>query len=173
MRRFAIGLCSAALVFTIAALSRAPYTPPGSSDARLRFSWRMNVKGEETCRPRTQTELDRLPVHMRTPEVCTVDHASYSLVLRIDDLAPDTIHLIRGGVKGDRPIFVLEDRNLAPGHHHVHVKLVRSTAARETILAYLNTRLELIPGRIQLITLDHDGDRLVSRRARASRPQSR
>ena len=169
MRLAVIGFCSGALVLAIAALSQAPYTPPGSSDAMLRFSWRMNVKAEETCRPRTQAELDGLPVHMRTPEVCTVDSASYAIVLRIDALAPDTIHLIRGGLKGDCPLFVLEDRTLSPGEHHVRVKLVRVARSGVKVLASFDTTLEAAPGTIQLITLDHNGDRLVARSPRAHR----
>src|SRR5690606_5782376 len=51
-------------------LARAPYHPPGSDTGLLRLSWRLRGEKVESCRPRTQAELDALPVHMRTPEVC-------------------------------------------------------------------------------------------------------
>jgi len=159
-------LCTALVTIGIAALARAPYAQPDARDARLRFAWRMNLSAGEHCRPRTQAELDQLPVHMRNPTVCTSDAARYALVVKVDSAA-DTIHLVRGGVKGDRPVFVLEDRTIAPGRHHVSVRLVRSSPARDTVLAALDTGLTLRPGWIQLITLDPDGDRLIVRSAGA------
>lgn len=160
-------LCTALATTAIAALARAPYAQPDSREARLRFSWRMNVSAGEHCRPRTQAELDELPMHMRNPTVCTRDDAHYALIVKIDDNAADTIHLVRGGVKGDRPVFVLEDRTIPPGEHHVRVQLVRSSASRDTVLAALDTGLTLRLGWIQLITLDPDGDRLIVRSAGA------
>ncbi|HSJ10414.1 MAG TPA: hypothetical protein VK928_10885, partial [Longimicrobiales bacterium] len=153
-------LASAALTLPVAALSRAPWTPPGADTATLRFSWRMSVKAQENCRARTQEELDALPVHMRTPEVCTRDDAAYVLVTRIDDTTPDTVHLLRGGVKGDRPLFVLEERVLPPGVHRVGVELQRITTEGAESMAALDTELELRPGGIALVTLDA-ADRLV------------
>src|SRR5688572_30286623 len=120
-------LCTALLLLPIAALSRAPWTPPGAHDAVLRFSWRMGVSGERTCRARTQQELDRLPVHMRTPAICTVTAASYLLVTQLDDAVADTTPLLRGGVKGDRPLFVLQERTLQPGERSVSVAILRVT----------------------------------------------
>jgi hypothetical protein len=158
MKRIAALVVSALLVLPIAALSRAPYyTPPGAGDALLRFSWRMSIASREECRPRTQEELDALPVHMRTPEVCTPDRASYVLVTRIDGGRPDTLPLLRGGVKGDRPLFVLEDRRLPPGDHGVYVALLRLRDSSETTLASLDTVLRLDAGMIRLITLDAAG----------------
>ncbi|HSJ09907.1 MAG TPA: hypothetical protein VK928_08325, partial [Longimicrobiales bacterium] len=103
-----------------------------------------------------------LPVHMRTPEVCTKDEATYVLVTRIDGAAPDTVHLLRGGVKGDRPLFVLEERVLPPGVHRVGVELQRITAEGTESMAALDTELALTPGGIVLVTLDA-ADRLVVR----------
>ena len=157
-------LCSAAAALAIAALARAPWIPAGHEQAWLRFSWRMNLVATEACRPRTDAELAELPVHMRTPEVCTSDLADYFLVLRIDTASADTVALVRGGVKGDRPLFVLEERRIRPGTHDVQVELVRAAAAR-TVLASLDTRITVRSGEIVLITLDRDGDRLMVRSA--------
>lgn len=156
-------LCAVVLTFPIAALARAPYTPPGSGDAILRFSWRMSVSAKENCRLRTQAELDALPVHMRTLEVCTRDDASYLLVSRINGMPADTIHLVRGGVKGDRPLFVLKDRMLPPGRHRVRLELERITDAGTEVLAALDSTLALAEGRVQLVTLDAEARRLTAR----------
>ncbi|HUG39323.1 MAG TPA: hypothetical protein VMM12_02505 [Longimicrobiales bacterium] len=159
-----IVVCSGAMVFALAGLSRAPYTPPGADAAILRFSWRMSVTAREDCRPRTAEELAALPAHMRTPEVCTRDRAAYSLVTRIGSAGPDTMQLTRGGVKGDRPVFVLEERTLPDGYHRVRVGLLRVTESSGTeILAALDTVLRLERGRIQLVTLDADARRLTTR----------
>lgn len=161
MRRLLIVLCTAALVLPIAALARLPYDSAGADDARLRFSWRMSIAAKETCRPRTQAELDALPVHMRTPEVCTRDVADYSLITRVDGLRTDTMELVRGGVKGDRPLFVLEERTLPPGEHRIHVVLERRTATGATSsLAALDTTLRLRRGHVALVTLDGEAQRL-------------
>jgi hypothetical protein len=42
---------------------------------------------------------------------------------------------------------------------------VRTSAWREKVMASLDRKLELAPGRIQLITLDNDADRLIVRSA--------
>lgn len=160
-------LCTAATTVMIAGLARAPYyTPPGAGDAMLRFSWRMSVTARENCRPRTPAELDALPVHMRTPEVCTRDSARYALITTIDDAAPDTVHLLRGGVKGDRPLFVLEERTLPPGRHRVRIELLRMSSAGVEILGEIDEVLTLEEGAIRLITLDLAG-RLVLRSSAA------
>jgi hypothetical protein len=171
-------LLSAVAVLGIAGLTRAPYTPPGTDAALLRFSWRLSTASRENCRPRTQEELDALPVHMRTPEVCTRDASTFTLITRIDDAAPDTAHLTRGGAKGDRPLFVLQDRALEPGRHRLRVELRRDTAApgadaaaRSTtggaegseLLATLDTTVDLVRGRVRLVTMDGDGGRLEVR----------
>jgi hypothetical protein len=157
-------VASALLTLSIAALARAPYTPPGASDAILRFSWRMSASAREHCRPRTQQELDALPVHMRTPDVCTRDTDRYILVTRIDDGVADTLDLVRGGAKGDRPIFVLDERRLSPGTHRVGVELLRlDSAGAATVVASLDSVLVLRRGGVQLVTLQDDGRTLAVR----------
>lgn len=163
MRHVAAFAVALAMTVGLAWLARAPFSPPGGEAAVLRLSWRMTVTAKENCRPRTQAELDALPVHMRTPEVCTRDDASYILVSRIDELPPDTSHLIRGGVKGDRPLFVLEDRTLEPGRHRVRIQLERTTAQASELLAAIDSTLMLDAGRVQLISWQEGTDRLRAR----------
>jgi len=153
-------LVTALLTLGTAAAARAPYTPAGHEQAWLRFSWRLTISAKEHCRPRTQDELDALPVHMRTPEVCTPDTATYALLTRIDDQPVETKHLARGGVKGDRPLFVLEERALPPGKHHIRVAVERRDDGDDHLIAELDTTLVLERGRVQLITLSPDGRRL-------------
>lgn len=157
-----IGLFTCAMTLPIAALARIPYTPRGTDDALVRLSWRMNVSARDSCRPRTQAELDALAVHMRTPEVCTPTVATYVLITTIDQGPADTFHLVRRGIKGDRPLFVLQERRLAPGAHDVGVAIERTTSSGTEVLAAFDTVLTLNAGRVQLITLDAQG-RLTAR----------
>lgn len=162
MRKIGVVLCTAAVTFGLAALSRAPWSPPGADEARLRMSWRMDVTVRENCRTRTSDELASLPVHMRTPEVCTPVEASYALVTSLNGAPPDTLALTRGGVKGDRPLFVLQERVLEPGRHAIEMTLERHTASGSEVLAMLDERLTMRKGEVQLVTLDAAG-RLVVR----------
>ena len=153
MKFLAVVLVSTALIAPIAIFARAPYQPPGSAAAILRFSWRMSVPARESCRTLTQQELDALPVHMRTPKICTRIATSYALVIRIDEQPPDTIHLVRGGVKGDRPLFVLEQRTLPEGTHRIRTGLERTVVTGTELLAALDTTVELKRGAVRLITM--------------------
>jgi hypothetical protein len=150
---------SVLLTLPIVALARAPYTPAGAGDAVLRFSWRMTTSVRENCRTRTQEELDALPVHMRAPEECTRDASHYQLVLHVGEQT-ETLPLVKGGAKGDRPLFVLEERRLRPGVYDVSVELQRLADPAET-LARLDTALVLRRGAVQLITRGEDGRLLV------------
>lgn len=161
MRPLAAAVATALLVLPLAALTRLPYTPPGAGDAMLRLSWRSIVSGSERCRDRTPAELDALPVHMRTPQVCTTDPADYMLTVRVGGVS-DTLRLLRGGVKGDRPLFVLEERRLPAGRESVAVGLLRQAPDGVSVLAALDTVLGFEAGRVRLVTLDPDG-RLVVR----------
>jgi hypothetical protein len=163
MRLLWMLLATAALTLPFAALTRAPWTPPGADDAVLRLSWRMSITARGTCRPRTQAELDAQPVHMRTPEVCASDTSTYVVITRLDDSRPDTLQLLRGGMKGDRPLFVLEDRRLTPGRHALGIRLLRVGDDGTEVLTSLDTTLVLESGRIALVTLDAGATRLIMR----------
>lgn len=151
----AVGVLAGIAVLTLplAALSAVPWSVPHSDAAVLRLSWRTNVRGEEQCRDRTPAELEALPVHMRAPRVCQADRANYVIVSAVDGAPDDTVHLIRGGVKGDRPLFVLEERRLAPGRHRLQVKLLRVDGdTAKPLLAPLDTVVQFRAGRVTLVT---------------------
>ena len=147
-------------------LARAPYTPPGSDSASLRLSWRLRSAGTETCRPRTQAELDALPVHMRSPDVCESRQLVYWLIMRIDDTTLDTLRVVPGGLKQDRPAYVLHERTLAPGSHHVRVHFEEQGAAVTSAPLVLDTVVQFQAGVVHLVTLDGGNTRLVLRSGR-------
>lgn len=163
-RLAAVILVSALMTAALGWLARAPYRPPGGDMGLLRLSWRLRGERIETCRPRTPAELDALPVHMRTPEVCEGRLVAYLLVVRLDDAPPDTVRVLPGGARGDRPVFVLHELRLEPGPHRVRVSFEREEdtglAEARSPLA-IDTVLDVTPGAIELITLDAAARRFV------------
>lgn len=151
------------LVATLALgwLARAPYDPPGGEHGVLRLSWRLRGERTETCRTRTAAELEALPAHMRTPEVCEARLLAYHLVQQVGDAVPDTATVVPGGVRGDRPLFVLRETPLPPGAHRVRVSLARTDGAGAPLL--FDEVLAVSAGAVELITLDAEAGRLVHR----------
>lgn len=121
-RRLAGAAVAVAATVAIAWLSRLPVTLAGPDEALLRLSWRMSAIDAEACRKRSPEELERLPVHMRSPVECSGGAASYDLRVRVDgrEALRDTVH--PAGARGDRPISLLRDLPLSPGVHDVQVR---------------------------------------------------
>lgn len=160
--RLAVGF---ALTFIVLAAlgwgSRAPYDVPGNETARLRFSWRMQSAESQVCRDRTQAELDALPAHMRTPQVCESRPLVYSLESRIDDGPEEERHVRAAGARGDRPLVVWQEVPLTPGRHRIRVHFHREGTQTAESLS-LDTMVDAVPGKVVLVTLDDSG-RLVVR----------
>lgn len=170
VRRLVLGLLVTALATAaLGWLARAPWDPPGHDAAVLRLSWRMRSAGTELCRPRTQAELEALPPHMRTAELCERQVLSYRLVLQLDDAAPDTLRVLPGGIRRDRPAFVLHEMRISPAAHRVRVRFEQEggsgSGGGAGLTLAIDTVLHARPGRVELITLDANAARLVHRTA--------
>lgn len=163
-RMAAVILTAVIAAAAIGWLARASYTPGGGEAALLRLSWRLRGEAAETCRPRTEAELIALPQHMRTPEICERRPVAYHLIVQLDGGPVDTSRVVSGGVKGDRPVFILRDSAVAPGAHRVVVRFEQVEGGGETPLRLaIDTVLQAHAGTINLITLDHEARRLVHR----------
>lgn len=155
-------LVSAAATAALGWLARASWRPDGADRAVLRLSWRLRGEREEHCRTRSEAELAALPAHMRAPRVCESRPIVYRLVLQLDDGRPDTVRLEPAGARGDRPVFVLRDTVVAAGVHRVRIELGREDGRGAEPLT-LDRRIESRAGRIDLVTLDPEGRRLLHR----------
>lgn len=114
-----------ALTFAMRALS---LWPVGATvgEARIRLSWSARPERIETCRTLTDAELAELPSHMRMRVRCEGAHARYALSLTIDSSV--VLHdIVRGGgLRNDRPMYLLRELGVVPGTHRVQVALVRA-----------------------------------------------
>lgn len=160
--RVLVTICT--LVF-LGALSRVPFTPAGSNVALLRLSWRTRGEASQQCRDRTAEELQALPVHMRTAQVCTGRVANYRLSVRIDEGAVQTRELHAAGAHADRPIYVLWQDSLEPGRHQIEIEFYSVLHPGKNRLR-LTEEVDVGRGDIALVTYDDERGRLYIRRER-------
>src|SRR5690606_25638008 len=89
-----------------------------------------------------------------------------------DDDVQDSLRVLPGGARGDRPVFVLRDVPLEPGPHRVRLRFEREARPVDTgpvgaggdagaAPLVLDTVLVAAPGSIELITLAADGTAFV------------
>ena len=169
-RRVAGVLAAVLAALALAGLSQAPWRANPDDAALLRLSWRVSGRDVETCRPFTEEELARTPAHMRRgDEVCERRGVSYRLRVAVDG-RPRVDEPVRpAGVRGDRPLAVLQELPLEAGEHRVHVTFapVAVDGAPEGVehLAFEGV-LRLAPREVALLTLDDETNRLTTRRPR-------
>jgi len=109
----------------LAALSAVPYREPGAGDAVLRLSWRVRGIRVQECRTLTPEQLEKLPPHMRRPEVCEGRIAPYRLHVRVDGRVLQDTLVHAAGAREDRPVYVFREFRVAPGVHRVALLFVR------------------------------------------------
>ena len=156
------------LTLVTAGLSRLPVVLSDPGDALVRLSWRMDGVTVEACRERTEEELARLPVHMRTPRTCIGEVAPYEFRVVVDGRLVTADTLRPAGARGDRPLFVHVGVPVAAGRHGARVTFralvpegfVRPPEAPD--LDWSGT-LELASREVALITLVPGATRLELR----------
>jgi hypothetical protein len=156
---------SGVMAVAIAALSRVPYTPGDPDDALVRIAWRYRSEPEAACRPITDEERARLPVHMQSDTICEGRSTPYRLQIALDgEMATDTL-VSAAGARQDRPIYVFHEIPMAAGSHRIEVSFrpdgPDAPAARDG-LSLVRT-VELLPRHVALVTYDQAAGALVLR----------
>lgn len=122
-----VGAWALALGMTVglAALSRGSWRAHPGDTAVVRLTLSARPELIETCRRLSEAELAGRPEHMRQAVECEGSAASYRLQVRRDEaLLADQV-LRGGGLRSDRPIYVLSDYPVPPGSYRLRVALHR------------------------------------------------
>jgi len=167
MARAVGAVVGATLVVAIAGLSRLPVGMDGADHGVVRLSWRLQGVRIETCRQRTEEELEALPAHMRLPEECTGRIAEYELNVSVDGLAAIHDTVLPSGARHDRPLYVLRNVAVEPGPHDVAIRFdallpegFDGAEGQTTAYAWTGV-VDLAEAEIALVTLDEGSHSLI------------
>jgi len=134
------------MLMLVAAGSGPAWRYQGDTEARLRLSWGARPERIEVCRTLSEAELADRPEHMRQRVECEGTTATYALEVQVDGRVIDSRVLRGGGLRHDRPMYLLDDLVIAPGEHHLVVALTRreeepvdQMAARDTAQTVADT----------------------------------
>lgn len=152
---------AAGLVLGTAALSRVGLSGGDPREALLRLSWKMTGEVVEACRQRTPEELERLPVHMRNPDACEGRSSPYRLLVDVDGTRRADRVVEAPGIRGDRPIVVLEEVPVEAGDHRLRVVFQPTDSAAVTGPSVFEDTVNLAPREVLLITRDPESGHLV------------
>jgi len=150
------------VVAGVGVLAHLPLGEPAAG-AALRVALRTPRAQVEICRDRTAEELAALPVHMRQPRACEVTTIDYRLHVTIDGHTVVDRLLVHRGVRKNRPLVADETIPAAPGARRIVARFEPESAippgadAPPLATARFDADVELVPGRIRLLTLAADG----------------
>ena len=126
LTRAATVLAGTALGLVLLTLVSAAPLPFNTSEAaRLRLSWTARPQRIEVCRTLSAEELAARPEHMRQRVECDGRFASYTLRVEMDDRAIGESIIRGGGLRHDRPIFLLREYQVPPGAHRMRITFTR------------------------------------------------
>lgn len=164
---------SLALVAGTALVARVPLGEP-PRDAALRLALRTTHARLEVCREPSEQELAALPIHMRSPRICTETALDYHLTVKLDGTERLARTVSPSGLRRTRPLAVEATLPTPAGARHLELHFAPVPpppdsppdllAAYATLPAlHLDTPIDLEPGRILLVTLTETGEALFLR----------
>jgi hypothetical protein len=160
--RGGIGLVLAlGMAGALGAFSRIPVGLADPEFAQVRLSWRLDAEVVEDCRERTSEELERLPAHMRSAEVCEGRGTPWRLRVEVD--GTERVHRIvePRGARGDRPVAVVAELPVEVGTHRVEIRFEPTDSGATSEALTYDDLVELGSGEVALITVDPAARRLV------------
>lgn len=128
--RRALGALTAAAVLTgVAWGSAVPLHHHDAHSAYLRLSWSARPERIEVCRTLSDEELSKQAEHMRQRMVCDGTFATYALRVEVDGQMLGESVIRGGGLRHDRPMYLLRDYAVTPGSHRFRVSVTRREQA--------------------------------------------
>ncbi len=122
-----------ALLFTgsLGAASRLPYPGPPTHGSELVVSFKHPGRSGEHCRTLSAAELDKLPPHMRRPQICERGRAPVRLRILVDgEQRLDERYRARG-VSGDGNSVAIAALPIGAGDHRVRIQIGDSNDPNE------------------------------------------
>lgn len=122
--RLGAGLVAIGAVFAlgIALLADSPYRPPLPT-SQLVVSFKHPGQLIEDCRDLTESEIEKLPPHMRRETICERGRAAVRLRVTVDGALALEQRYEPRGLRGDGNSVALERLELAPGLRQVEVAI--------------------------------------------------
>jgi hypothetical protein len=148
------GIASAAAVLAgLVWASHAPMTAHASANAVLRLAWSALPERIETCRERSDEELEHLPQHMRQRVECEGAAAHYRLTVQVGGrlIASQIVHA--GGLRQDRRIYVFREFAVPAGDESVavHFERVETPDTHHTQATDNRQLTEAVPPRLAFV----------------------
>jgi hypothetical protein len=153
-RRPAAVALGALLLVLLAAASRAPQGAD-ADHAVLRLGWRLAGQTRERCRDLTAEELAARPVHLRRPRECVSEVLTYELTAAVDGRVVMRKRVASPGLRGDRPLSVEEELDVAPGEHVVRVTFTPEDPASGGVTLAFEETVRFAPARVVLVAYDN------------------
>jgi hypothetical protein len=154
---------AAALVAAVGALAHVPLGAPAAA-AALRLALRAEHAKIEICRDLAESELARLPAHMRQKRQCEETAIDYRLRVTIDGTTRLEREVRHKGIRRTRPLAVEEQLEVPPGRHDVAVEFqpVPPAGALAEAIAELGSPRFASPvdfprGRVRILVLGPGG----------------
>lgn len=132
MRSLGVLVFTGVLAWALAAGSGLTFGWHAPARAELRLSWSARPERIERCRRLSDEELAERPAHMRQRLECEGRSATYLLTVTIDGQRVDSAVVTGGGLRQDRPLFLLRSYEVAPGARRVRVTFDRREAVDST-----------------------------------------
>lgn len=133
----------------------------GSGEGVLRLSLRLSGQSAKVCRDRTSDEMNNLPLHMKTPQVCDVRQVPYRLkIVRDSEVWLDEV-VQAGGARGDRPLYVDRDFKLQEGGSVLEVIFEPIESSANLVRYYIKSPVQIRRGKVSLIYSSSGQDQLA------------
>jgi len=146
------------LFFISVAAASQSNIPSKDENGMLRLAWKLAGQREEICRNLSEKEILTRPVHMRKSQDCKEIYYAYILNYKIGDFENE--QLIRpAGARKDRPLIVLKEIDLKPGNYSINITF--SALEKKTRVFTFNGQVQILPGKVALITRDKNQDKLI------------
>ena len=133
------------------------WTGQDASQGELRINARVTQNTLGTCRPYTDEELKKIPLHMRQKEFCKSNTYSYTMQVIVDGIKITEKTIQPQSSRGDHPLHFEEKISLEKQNHQVALSLLPPEGIDLPSYRFVES-IPIEPGRIVFVTLNEDSE---------------